>query len=124
MIVGEVTSSREAVVRLLMRGPTGEERAFDAVIDTGFNFFLTLPPDAIAELNLIRRSTSRVILADGSETRANVYAVTVIWDGKPIRIPVEEADTTPLIGMELMEGYELRMQCMEGGRVVIEKLSA
>ncbi len=124
MIVGSVTSSREAVVRLTVRGPTGEGQAIDAIIDTGFNFFLTLPSDVIAELNSTRRSTARVILADGSETRANVYAATAIWDDRPIRIPVQEANTTPLVGMALLEGYELRMQCVEGGRVVIEAFAA
>jgi predicted aspartyl protease len=43
MIRGTVNASREAVVRLRLRGPTGVEAEIDAIIDTGFTETLTLP---------------------------------------------------------------------------------
>ncbi|MBD2021912.1 clan AA aspartic protease, partial [Leptolyngbya sp. FACHB-36] len=60
---------------------------------------------------------------DGSETTFEVYAATIIWDGGYRTIPVNEAETDPLIGMSLLYGYDLRIQAVEGGNVTIEALS-
>jgi predicted aspartyl protease len=37
MITGVVTADREAVIRLTVRGPVGQEHEVEAVIDTGFD---------------------------------------------------------------------------------------
>ena len=50
MIRGEVSADWEATIRLKVLGPSGQEEDVEAVIDTGFNGFLTLPPDLIARL--------------------------------------------------------------------------
>jgi hypothetical protein len=47
----------------------------------------------------------------------------VIWDGDFLTIPIDEADSEPLVGMSLMEGYQLMVQVFEGGRVEIGKVS-
>jgi hypothetical protein len=52
----------------------------------------------------------------------DIYAATVIWDGKPRRILVQSIDTTPLIGMELLFGYDLRVRVVTGGSVQIEAI--
>ena len=52
MIEGTVNAAYEAVVPLPLRGPSGQARDVDAVVDTGFTRFLTLPPAMIAELGL------------------------------------------------------------------------
>lgn len=59
-------------------------------------------------------------LADGSEQECDVYAATVIWDGQPRRVPVDAAETDPLVGMPLLNGSDLYMQVRAGGRVAIE----
>jgi len=38
------------------------------------------------------------------------------------RIPVDEAETVPLLGMSLLEGYELTVQVQPGGNVTIRAL--
>ncbi len=43
MITGTITSDREAVFDLVVRGPRGQEHTLEAVIDTGFTSFVTLP---------------------------------------------------------------------------------
>ncbi len=47
MIEGFVNANLEAVITIPLRGPTGQTREIDAVIDTGFNGYLTLPPMAV-----------------------------------------------------------------------------
>ena len=34
---------------------------------------------------------------------------------------VDAAETTPLVGMRLLYGYELRVEVVEGGAVVVTK---
>jgi predicted aspartyl protease len=50
MIVGVVNSDLEATLRLTVRGPNGQMRRIKAVIDTGFDGFLTLPSAIVADL--------------------------------------------------------------------------
>lgn len=81
-----------------------------------------MPPDAIAELNLRWKRRGRAILGDGSECVFNVYEAAVVWDSALVTIPVDEADSEPLVGMLLMEGYQLTMQIFEGGSVKLRKV--
>lgn len=66
MIFGTVNASREAVVRLRVRGPNGLVLAVPAVIDTGYDGVLTLPAGIIAALGLTGRFGGYITLADGS----------------------------------------------------------
>ena len=120
MIEGTVNAAYEAVVSLPLRGPSGQARDVDAVVDTGFTRFLTLPPAMIAELGLGFRGVNRVILADGSETTLEVYGVTVVWDGQLREVVAYASDTTPLIGMSLLHRHNLNVDVEDGGRVLIQ----
>jgi clan AA aspartic protease len=92
-------------------------------VDTGFNGWLSLPPDLIAQLNLRWKRRGRAVLGDGSECVFDVYEAVVIWDGDLLTIPVDEADSEPLVGMSLMEDYQLLVEVFEGGRVEIHKVN-
>jgi clan AA aspartic protease len=122
MITGTVTAEREAIIRLILRGPAGQQQKIEAVIDTGFDGWLCLPPALIALLGLPWRRRGRAVLADGSESLFDIYEGTVVWDRRRRRIPVDEADTTPLVGMALLDGYELTVQVRTRGRVLIKPL--
>ena len=122
MITGVVTAFREAIIRLQVQGELGEERQIEAVIDTGFTGMLTLPSSLIKELGLFWQRRGRALLADGSETVFDIYEATVIWDGSPRRVAVDAVDSDPLVGMSLLRGYEMTMQIVEGGRVVIQSI--
>jgi hypothetical protein len=39
-----------------------------------------------------------------------------------LTIPIDEADSEPLVGMSLMEGYQLTVQVFEGGHVELGKV--
>ncbi len=121
MITG-VVQSDEARIRLKIKGFRGRKQEIEAIIDTGYTEWLTLPPDMIAALGLRWQSLDRGTLADGSECLFDVYVAKVVWDGKERRVLVDEADTDPLMGMALLRGYELRMQVRSRGRITIKRL--
>ena len=62
------------------------------------------------------------ILGDGSVCMFDVYETSVIWDGQVRTIEVNESETDPLVGMGLLEGYELKIQGIAGGLVTITAL--
>jgi len=87
----------------------------ETILDTGFNAALTLPSSIIAKLGLKRWSTSRAILADGSIQAVNVFLATVIWDGQPRFISVQEINSDSLLGMKLLVGHDLNVRVVIGG---------
>jgi clan AA aspartic protease len=122
MIKGRLDSQREALISLPLRGVRGEGQAIEAMIDTGYNGFLTLPPDLIEELNLSFLRSSRAILGDGSTVEFDIHEGTVIWSDRLRRIPIDTADVSPLLGMGLLYAHELKMEVVEGGEVLIRAL--
>src|SRR6266540_2608769 len=100
MITGVVTRDHEAVVRLRLRGI--QEIEVDAVLDTGFTEYLTLPSSLIAALALPYVTLDRARLADGSIVDCHVYEGVVLWDGQERVVSVHTAEGTPLIGMSLL----------------------
>jgi predicted aspartyl protease len=74
-------------------------------------------------MNLRWKRRGRAILGDGSDCIFDIYEAVVVWDGKFLRTPVDEADSEPLVGMSLIEGYELKMQVFEGGIVEITRIN-
>jgi len=122
MITGTVTADREAIIRITVLGPTSQKQRLQAVIDTGFDGWLTLPPGVVALLGLPWRRRGCALLADGSETIFDIYEATVLWDRRRRCVPVDEVDTIPLVGMALLDGYELNAQIRSGGKVTVKRL--
>ena len=119
MIEGFVNAAREAVISLLLQGQAGTMEV-EAVVDTGFTRFITLPPEIISALGALPAGANRVMLGDGSEASLDVYGVTVLWEGVPRRVDAYAADTMPLVGMRLLDGHSLYVEVEDGGRVTIE----
>ena len=110
MISGVVNANREATIRLVAIGPNGQQQEIDAIIDTGFTGFLTLPPALVTTLGLSWLCRQPGILADGSVDFFDVYVARVIWDGQLRTVEVEAADTEPLVGMSLLDQHALRIK--------------
>jgi clan AA aspartic protease len=122
MMQGVVNQNCEATISLVISNATRQTKLIEAVIDTGYTGFLSLPSELIVALNLPWTGIDRGTLGDGSEVTFEVYAAKVIWDGEYLDIPVNEAETDPLVGMGLIYGYDLQIQAVEGGRVTITML--
>ncbi len=120
MIEGVVNANHEAIISLPLRGPTGQTREIEVVIDTGYSGFLTLPPTLVEELGLPFQHRGRAFLANGSVEAFNIHDVTVLWDGMPRDIEADAVGPTPLAGMLLLDSHSLYVEIEDGGRVIIE----
>jgi clan AA aspartic protease len=124
MINGIVDQNYEATIRLIVTNASEQRRVIDAVIDTGFTGFLTLPLTVIDSLNLQLYSREEGILGDGSTCIFDVYSGLVIWDGEYRYIDVNASEIAPLVGMSLLYGYRIQLDVIEGGTVTIQALSS
>ena len=112
---------RHAIVPLTLRGSAGQGDA-EFFLDTGFAGFMTLPPDAILKLGCTYIGPQHASLAEGTRVLLNVYRLTVLWDGEERNIEVLEMDGALLVGMSLLDGYDIRIEAVEGGLVSIERI--
>ena len=122
MIHGTVNPRHEAVVTLRARTPGGAESDVDAIIDTGFTGFLTLPPALIAALNLPFRARVTIKLGDGTTRQFDTYDIEVDWDGVWRTVVATELDADPLLGMGLLAGHQVFIELVPGGVVDITPL--
>ena len=121
---GIVDQNCEATLRLVVSNESKQRQVIDAVIDTGFTGFLTLPLTVINSLNLRLYSREEGTLGDGSACIFDVYSGLVIWDGEYRYIDVNAAETDPLVGMSLLYSYRMQLDVIEGGIVVIQSLNS
>jgi clan AA aspartic protease len=124
MMQGIVDQNCEVTIRLVVGNVDSQRQMVDAVIDTGFTGFLTLPFSVLANLNLRAYRREEGILGDGSTCIFDVYRGLVLWDGEFRQIDINESDTTPLVGMSLLYGYRMQLDAIEGGTVTIQALSS
>ena len=71
MIQGVVSAAFDAMVTLPLRARSGQMWEIEAVIDTGFNGFMTLPPALVVEMGLPFVTRGTAFLAEGEEVRFN-----------------------------------------------------
>jgi clan AA aspartic protease len=122
MMFGVVSNDCEAIIKVAV-GQIGSPKIIvDAVIDTGFTSFLSLPLFIITELDLTWHYRDFGTLGDGSEVVFELYKASVIWDGQNKIIDVVASDADPLVGMGLLYGFKLQVEAVEGGRVTIEAM--
>jgi clan AA aspartic protease len=121
MMQGYVNTSYEAIISLVIKHDS-KLKSINAVIDTGFTGFLSLPQSIIDELELPWSYSDFATLGDGSETLFDIHDANVIWDGQFREIEINSADTEPLLGMSMLRGYRLEVDTIQGGLVTIKAL--
>jgi clan AA aspartic protease len=123
MIEGMVSFRRDAVVEVTVSGSASQAERVACVVDTGYDGALTLPEAITAKLGLEPAGVGRSVLGDGKTVSYPMYEAFVTWDGAPRRVVVDAAETEPLLGMALMEGFEVCIEVVAGGRVRIARLA-
>lgn len=119
MIRGEVTPDREAVVFLHVRNEAGLEVEIQAVIDTGFTEFISLPPEVVDYLSLPFKYAVPMYLAGEVHASFDAHTGWVEWDGTWREVEVIRAEGTPLVGMSILKGFRLTLDGIDGGPVTI-----
>jgi predicted aspartyl protease len=126
MLIGRIDERFEATLRLVAGNFVGaaerQSIVIDAIVDTGFTGFLSLPLASIQQLGLTYYGSEDGFLGDGNLCTFDMYKGMVIWDGE-WRVDINAAETTSLVGMSLLRGYRYQMDTVVGGRVVIESLA-
>ena len=115
MIRSTLTGHREAIIRFPVSRPGGQEQEVQAVIDTGFNGYLTLPDSLVARLGLSYHSRTTAILGDGSRRALGPYEAVVVWSGQERDVLVLAAEGGPLVGMAMLYGHDVFLNVIEGG---------
>lgn len=109
----------QARVQIVLRLPDLPDFAVECVLDTGFAGALTLPPEAVAKLNLPFVQNINANLADGGDVKTSVHRATVVWNGEVLNVAVLALGIRPLLGTALLDGKNLNVDFVEGGQVQI-----
>jgi len=122
MITGHVTSTREAIIRFAVRAAGARQETIEAIIDTGFDGFLTLPTSVISALDLPFAGATKAALGDGSEVFLDAFEAVVVWDNGERSVITLATGGKPLVGMAMLSGYRLALDVVEGGQVQIQAI--
>jgi clan AA aspartic protease len=124
MMQGIVDQNCEAMLRLVVGSAGSQRQVVDALIDTGFTGFLTLPSAVLVNLGLRLYRREEGTLGDGSTCVFDVYRGLVNWDGEYRQVDINASETAPLVGMGLLYGYRVQFDAIEGGIVTIQALGS
>jgi clan AA aspartic protease len=117
-----VTIRRQATLPVTFRLPEQPSLTLEFVVDTGFTEFLTLPPAAVAAMQLPFLYPQMADLADGSSIRMSVHGAVILWNGIEREVRVIATGRRLLLGTALLDDQELRAQFRESGLVTVEEL--
>lgn len=122
MIRGNVTENNEALIPIRLRGQNGDEVELRAVLDTGFNRYLTLSPNWIQALKLPFITTVPVRLGNKKMDEADIYQGRILWDGQWEKIEIQDhvSEELPLLGMAMLQGSFVTLRIANGGEVTVE----
>ncbi len=120
MMQGWMNQNCEAMLPIVVGHGNTSNRMVEALIDTGFTGFLSLPLSMIGSMELPWIFSDSVTLGDGSEVTFQMYRATVIWDGQLKVVDVAASESEPLLGMSLLYGFKLQIEAVERGTVTIE----
>jgi clan AA aspartic protease len=122
MMQGWVNQNCEAMLPIVVGHGNAPKQMVEALIDTGFSGFLSLPLSIIESLGLPWIFSDSVTLGDGSEVIFQMYRAIVIWDGQFKVVDVAASESEPLLGMSLLYGFKLQVEAVERGIVTIEAM--
>ena len=122
MINGTVKRDRDIMIPLEVLATDQSAVSIQAVVDTGFNGFLTLPIDVLNAVGASTAGTRRAELGDGNLVELDVYVARVNWHGKNRDVLAIQVEATPLVGMSLLWGSRVGFDAQDGGEVTIEAM--
>ena len=108
-LAGTVRGS-DPIVRIILHGPRGAETV-EAVVDTGMHAAIDLPRGLFDRHRRGRPVPSDTTFADGTRRDHPAAVVEVEFCGVRRRVVAERLADHVLIGMALLEGHRLTVDC-------------
>jgi len=94
----------------------------EAILDTGFDGYLSLPINIAVTLGIELTAIIPVEYADGRRSQELVFSVKVDFDGKQESVPVTlTAGAEALAGTALLAKYELRVNFPKR-KIILKKI--
>ena len=121
MIRGSLNERLDPLVTVEILNGDGQHHPVEALLDTGFSGYLTLPPDAVACLGLKHAKYTSVTMANGQEIQASIHMGAVKWLGRIREIEIVATDSPSLLGMSLLAGCKITIRAHPGGEILIEE---
>lgn len=122
MITGTVTEDRVIVIPLEVIASDQSPIGLEAVVDTGFNGYLTLPSETLKRLKASSVGTRRAELGDGKIVELDVSLVKIKWQEAEREVLALQAEATPLVGMSLLWGNRVTLDAQKNGTITIEAI--
>ena len=121
---GYFNSTGAPAIKILLSGVIQKNRTeFEALIDTGFSGFISIPILDAFPLGLVLRGSMRITYGDGASSD-KLYALGEVSIGKESGaglIILEEGPATVLVGMEFLRIFRKRLiVSAEANTVVLE----
>lgn len=117
-----MTDELEATVPVRVAHAHEGGQLVTAVIDTGFNGYLTLPAETIEALALSFHSYAEAELGDGHTIVLRKFEGEVLWNGLLRAVTILQTRGAPLLGMALLEKHRIRIDVIPRGIVTIEAI--
>jgi predicted aspartyl protease len=117
------------LIEIDVMGEDNRRQSIEAVLDTGFSGYLTLPWDSIRGLGLQSAGQRAFELANGEQFEFNTYLAMVStylamvsWHERLRLVTVLESDSVPLLGAFLLWGNRVTLDMLDDGDVAIDEL--
>ena len=117
MTSGFISEFGEVVVPIDIFDQRGRLRRVEAIVDTGFDYFLALPVQLIQSLGLAWVGRRRMRVATEQMERFESFAADVWWFGARRPVYVLQTQSEILVGIRLLREDQLTVQFWEGGSV-------
>jgi predicted aspartyl protease len=110
------------LIEIDVMGEDNRRQSIEAVLDTGFSGYLTLPWDSIRGLGLQSAGQRAFELANGEQFEFNTYLAMVLWHGRLRLVTVLESDSVLPLGVFLLWGNRVTLDMLDDGDVAIDEL--
>ncbi len=121
MIAGSVTNL-ELRVEVTFRLQGQPDRVIEFVVDTGFAGALALPVPTAASLGLTYSTRLWANLADDSDVPVDGFDAEIVWEDQERLVTVLAMGKRPLLGTELLQGFNLSADFEDGGELALTPL--
>ena len=81
-----------------------------------------LPPTTVAALGLPPRGRTWAKLADDSHASVPLFRAVILWDDQEVSVTVMAMGSRPLLGTELLQGFNLSADFEEDGELTLTAL--